>query len=455
MPLGKPNIVFVHVDQLHHKALSAYGCKNVHTPNMDKMVREGYSFMESYCAMPQCCPARASWFTGRMSKEHGVVVNSYPIDSKIPDLGRWLRKHGYESVHTGKWHVSGRKVADSFTVLHRGSGHGELGDSVVARSAVAYLQNRTSKKPFFLSVGFLNPHDCCYPASSDGGPGKYAFAAKMKEDLPPLPENFDHDYNNTGMRQVRNWSIQDWRYYIYSYYRMVEMVDAEVGRVYDAVCKGPYAENTLFILTSDHGDGAGFHANVSKGYLEEEASRVPAIICRPGKVKQGIRDTKHLVSGVDIAATICDYAGAPPLPKMSIARSWRPLLEGKDTKWRDYVICETSVGQLSVCVRDLRFKSIIYQDKTRLFDIKNDPLETRDLANVRKYAAVKKRHRQHFKEYLSQIEIYPGPAGFDKRLANQNRIAKKRGIRPKVNLYRAYVKWYEKVKSEDLDIETE
>jgi hypothetical protein len=151
---------------------------------------------------------------------------------------------------------------------------------------------------------------------------------------------------------------------------------------------------------------------------------------------------------VDIAATICDFAGAPPLPKMTIARSWRSLLEGKDTKWRDYVICETSIGQLSVCVRDLHFKSIIYQDKTRLYDIKNDPLETKDLANVQKYTAVKKRHREHFKEYLSQIEIYPGPADFDNRLANQNRVAKKRGIQPKINLYRAYVKWYEKVKSE-------
>ena len=66
--MKKPNIVFVHVDQMHHKAISAYGCKYVQTPNIDRIVAEGYSFMESYTAMPQCCPARASWFTGRMSK---------------------------------------------------------------------------------------------------------------------------------------------------------------------------------------------------------------------------------------------------------------------------------------------------------------------------------------------------------------------------------------------------
>ena len=66
--MQKPNIVFVHVDQMHHKAISAYGCPHVHTPNLDRIVRDGTSFMESYDAMPQCCPARASWFTGRMSK---------------------------------------------------------------------------------------------------------------------------------------------------------------------------------------------------------------------------------------------------------------------------------------------------------------------------------------------------------------------------------------------------
>jgi choline-sulfatase len=451
MGMQKPNIVFIHVDQLHHKAISAYGCRHVHTPSLDRLVSEGYSFMESYCSMPQCCPSRASWFTGRMSKEHGVVVNSYPMAKAIPDLGQWLREYGYETVHTGKWHVSGRNVAESFRVLHRGSGHGELGDSTVARSAVACLRNRQGSRPFFLSVGLLNPHDCCFPASSHGGPGKFAFAPKIGDKLPPLPGNFDPDYRTTGSPQVRNWSVQDWRYYIYSYYRMVEMVDREIGRLYDAIRNSPLAPNTLLIFTSDHGDGLGFHAKVSKGYLEEEASRVPAIVCWPGKVKHGVQDKRHLVSGVDIAATICDYAGAPPLPNMTIARSWRPLLEGGRAEWRDYLICETSIGPLSVCVRDARLKSIIYEDRTKLYDIQNDPLETKDLADDPKYAAIKERHRGHFREYLSQIEIYPGPPEIEEEIARQRQLGRRRTSRTSYkrgNLYKAYVDWYGRVKAE-------
>jgi len=431
----KPNIVFIHVDQLHHKAISAYGCNYVNTPNLDRMAGEGYSFMESYCSMPQCSPSRASWFTGRMSKEHGVVTNGYPLDPAIPDLGQWLRKAGYETVYSGKWHIPGRDVSKSFNVLHLGSGVGELSDSTLARSAVAYLHKRKGNNPFFMSVGFLNPHDCCFHSSIGGGPGKYAFAPKIRDKLPPLPENFDYNYKKTGLNKTRDWSLLDWQYYIYIYYRLVEMIDAEIGKVYTALCNSRYAKNTIFIFASDHGEGLGSHGKVNKGYLKEEASRTPVIVCWPGKIQRGIKDTLHLVSGVDIAATICDYANTPPLPKMTIARSWRPLLEGKAVDWRDHVICETSMHSLSTSVRDKKFKSIFYENKVEFYDIQKDPLERKDLANSPKYENMIKQHRKLFKEYVSRIETYPGPPG-SKSHNNHG------------SLYRAYFDWYGKVKSE-------
>ena len=100
-------------------------------------------------------------------------------------------------------------------------------------------------------------------------------------------------------------------------------------------------------------------------------------------------------------------------------------------------------------MRDVRFKSIIYQDSTRLYDIKNDPLETKDLADNPKYASVKRRHREHFREYLSRIEIYPGPPGLDEKIAAL-RAARRSTTKQfaQGNLYKAYVNWYEKVKAE-------
>ena len=114
--IKRPNILFIHVDQMHFQAISAYGNRHINTPAMDRMVNDGYSFRTGYTAMPQCCPARASWYTGRMSSEHGIPVNNCPILPDIPDLGQWLTKHGnYESVYAGKWHVSGRDVNKSFS----------------------------------------------------------------------------------------------------------------------------------------------------------------------------------------------------------------------------------------------------------------------------------------------------------------------------------------------------
>ncbi len=433
--LMRPNILFIHVDQMHADAISALGCEYVHTPAIDELVREGYTFTNAYCAMPQCCPSRACWYTGRMSKEHGVVVNSYPMDPNIPDLGQWLRREDYECVYTGKWHVTGRDLHASFDVLQPQHGMGELNDGNVARSAVAYLKNRTSDKPFFLNVGFLNPHDCCFPAMSHGGPGKYGFASKIEGDLPPLPGNFDDEYARRGRPSTRQWSRRDWQYYIYQYYRMVEMVDAEVGRVMHALRASPYAGNTLVIFASDHGDGLGFHSNTSKGFLEEEAFRVPTIAWWPGRIPEGVRDAEHLISGVDIPATICDYAGAPPLPKTTVARSWRPIFERRDVPWRTYLIGETSIGRLSVAVRDVRYKSIIERDNTRLYDLQNDPLETRDLADEAHCADIVARHRAHFREYISQIEMYPEPESDFGSL--------KRG-----NVYRDYIDWYLSVLNE-------
>mgnify|MGYP002063990644 CR=1 FL=1 len=83
----KPNILFMHVDQMHWQAMSAYGNKYVKTPNLDRIAADGCSFRTSYAAMPQCCPARANWYTGRASSEHGVPTNEQKILPNIPDLG--------------------------------------------------------------------------------------------------------------------------------------------------------------------------------------------------------------------------------------------------------------------------------------------------------------------------------------------------------------------------------
>lgn len=401
--MNRPNILFIHVDQMHWQAMSAYGNPHVKTPAMDRIAADGYSLRSSYTAMPQCCPARASWYTGRMSSEHGVPVNGCNLLSDLPDLGQWLTKHGgYKAAYAGKWHIPGRDVGKSFDLLF-GSGKGEYADAGIARACMGFLANCRGDTPFFLNAGFMNPHDCCYTAGASGGQGKFRFAETIEEQLPPLPAN----WKKPQQPRVSLWTERDWRYYIYVYYRWVELVDGEIGRLYGALMGSRFADNTVVIFAADHGDGLGFHGNITKGYMEEEAWRVPTIIVDPGRAARGTQDQEHLTVGVDIPATICDYAQVPMLPKMTVGKSLRALAEGKRIdSWRDYIVGESFLGRGQVGVRDQQHKTIFYCDgETKVFDLKADPLEMSDLAGGAAGRKVMAEHKGHLREYLGSIEL--------------------------------------------------
>ena len=409
--MKRPNILFMHVDQMHWEAVSAYGNPHVKTPGMDRIATEGCSFRASYATMPQCVPARTSWYTGRMSCETGAPTNGDFCRPDIPDLGQWLTKHGdYNAVYAGKWHVNGRDVAKSFDLIYgKPLGKGEYIDGAVARACMGFLENYTEDKPFFLNAGFLNPHDCCYTGGARGGQGKFRLAQEIFDQLPPLPENWKPPAKKGKF--ISEWSETDWRFYIYTYYRWVEMVDAEIACLYDALKSSRFADNTVVIFTADHGDGAGFHGNISKGYMEEEAWRVPMIIVDPAGVTQGKQDDEHLTTGVDITATICDYAQVPMMPKMTIAKSLKPLVEGKQVDWRDYIVGESFHGQ-QVAVRDQQHKTILYLNpkmQAKVFDLKADPLEMKNLVDTPEGRAVMANHKSRLLEFLDTVELYEPP----------------------------------------------
>ncbi len=433
-----PNILFLHVDQMHADAVSAYGSRYCTTPAIDRLAADGVSFRRAYAAQPVCCPARASWFTGRTPLEHGVLTNAVPIDPELPDLGQWLRGHSdYETVYAGKWHIPGRNVADSFDYLHPGTGMGEIGDGDVGRAAVAFLRNRTSQRPFFLSVGFLNPHDCCFTCGAGGGVGKFDYAASIESELPPLPENFDPDLpwlTDEQRGRVGHWTERDWRYYIYSCYRQTEMADAHVGLVYDALRRSRFAQNTLVLFAADHGEGMGHHGRILKNFLEEESWRVPTIMVPPGSVSERSQENR-LVSSLDIPATICDYAGVRSLPDADVGRSLRSLAAGDPSSWRTYVFGET---EHSAAVQDGRWKAIFYpQSPTRMFDLADDPLETRNLAASPAHKAELDRLAESLRGYVRGRAVYS-------RLGEDAPGVDRSGQTRKERLRKARI-WYESI----------
>ena len=441
----KPNILIAICDQMVLDAISAYKkhfdnkaylCHWVDTPNLNELVTNGVSFTESHSTNPVCCPARASMFTGRYAMETGVIYNNVGIDKKLPNMGQWFETHSdYDRVYCGKWHaggpwnnptISGGKKIPGFDTLPNGPDiWGRDMDYGVSSSVEAYLRNHTNNKPFLAVAGFMDPHDICFFGPHLGsGQSRNTDFFHLGKDLPVLPPNLNYKFDEIWKNPV-NLSDMQWRNYIYDYCRMIERLDRNVGRLLQAV--RDRGDDTIIIFTSDHGDGAARHSRISKWHPYEESVKVPLIVYGPKfGIRKNVIDTSHLVSGVDIMPTVCDYAGIKPPPK-SRGRSLRPLLEGKPANWHKSVFIELKkVGRV---IRTDQFKYVMsYQiapgsleqtkskayvlkdtgksteflqgeshrlkrvDKVMLFDMKNDPWETRNLADDPKFKDVIAQH---------------------------------------------------------------
>jgi len=422
----QPNFLFVICDQLGLDAVAAHGCPDVATPNLDRLIHRGTSFAESHSTNPVCSPARSSLMTGRMPVETGVITNGRPIHASRPNIGQWFRESGYETAYCGKWHLPGGvpRANDGFIVLPARGGQGDLDDTAVSRTCEAYLKNRGKDKPLLLVASFLQPHDICYWGNHAGErmPERLPFE-QIRPRLPELPPN--NTVRPAAPAKLdaikREYSDSQWRYYLYVYSRMVEMLDADVGRVLRAVEDSAEADNTIVVFTADHGDGRGRHMHVSKWYPYEEAVKVPLVVSCPGRIAERHRDTAHLVCGLDVISTLCDYAGIRP-PEGVHGRSLRPLLEGKNPQWREFVSSEHHVvGRM---LRTDRYKYVHYQDDPveQLFDMKADPWETKNLYREAEYATVLADHRKMLAQFQSRLSpVQPTPTGKPGRAARLRR----------------------------------
>ena len=451
-----PNILFINTDQHSWDALSAYGNPYLHTPNIDELHRNGTSFRRSFCTDPVCAAARSSWATGLYTSETGVPFNGGHLHPGIPDLGQLLNAGGYKPFHCGKWHVPGRNVRESFQTLYYGqrdigAGGAAYYDSASTHAVADFLTNYDGDDPFYLQIGYVDPHDVCeylHNHEEKRIPNPLEQGIVSEEDLPPLPENFDYDEQETVLHRVcrrvddalihaailkgvRNWDKRHWRYLRWNYYRFIEKVDAEIGRVLALLRETSLHHNTVIIFSADHGEACGSHQMFQKFTLYEESVRVPFIVACLGDempIEKDQFDETHFVSGVDVFSTVCDYAGIDA-PEAVQGLSVRPLAEGKDVPWRDYAYIESNYWGRAI-VTD-RYKYVTeYRPKAvedfwppgpdaaqlglaQLFDRQNDPGETENLAGNSTYDEVVKICRdklfaQEARLHRQQI-VHPSP----------------------------------------------
>jgi arylsulfatase A-like enzyme len=425
----KPNFLFILTEQQTMNAMSAYGNQYIHTPNMDALAKHGVRFTKSYCTSPVCSPSRSSLVTGRIPHETGVNYNDQAPDSTIINIGQILKGEGYETLWAGKWHlpqsyphiaassVPGFRLLD-FLEPKKTTGRGDNTDKPLAEAVAKYLKGR-KKQPFFLAVSFNNPQDITALPSK---PSAFPYPANIQS-APPLPSNFKMNplepdfikdarvrtsYGNEIVL-TSGFDENDWRNYLYHYYRMVERVDSEIGKVIQALEAQGLDENTLIIFTSSHGEGSASHQWASKLSLYEESVKVPMILTWFGKTPKNVVNNRHLVSGLDVAPTILDYAGID-IPSKMRGLSLKALIENPDTAWREFIVTELAINpqdpsKAGRMITDGRFKYNIYSYGKRneqFFDLVNDPGETNNLAYSEAYTSRKNELKAKLEEWMKE-----------------------------------------------------
>jgi arylsulfatase A-like enzyme len=419
--LRPKNFVLIMTDQQHFDTIAAGGCSHVVTPAMDRLRANGVSFDISCCANPVCSPARSSILTGRASSETGVYTNGLPIRPGIPNIGEWFSTQtDFDRVYSGKWHVpepSSLEIAGFNVISTMRNLQGNLSDPCIARACEGYIRNRDDDKPFVMMASFQQPHDIHGWVNHNWIEPDSPRFPQLNSQLPELPANFNYDKKEPeAARIVRktdlnggpgSWSERHWRYYRWSYYRQVEMVDAEIGRVLDALDDAGIANETMVVFTSDHGEGLGHHQMVFKNCLYDEGVKVPLIVSWPAGLPRGAIDTDHPVCGYDIVPTLCDYAGID-LPEDVVGRSLRPLLEGDGKNFREGIVSELVLNKGRM-VRTQRHKYIVCHDDPveQLFDMESDPGETVNQIDNPDYATVLRCHRAMLAQW--ELALTPAP----------------------------------------------
>jgi len=437
----KPNLVIFLGEGLRYDEMSCAGHPVVQTPNMDRIAREGMTFQNAFVTNALCLPSRATLLTGLYShsinatgneptqRGGGDVTGDGPIPHDIPLVSELLHKAGYEVGFFGKAHIKGglkdrywdyyfgfngradyynplltEGVAGQFSEPKRHQGYL---DDVVADRALHWIEQERTK-PFCLFLNPFAPHAPFYRARRhlDLYNGvKIPKPATFDDDLkgfPGKPRAFANANNKIGTTILGDDNPRSLEEVAKDHYSGVVDNDDNLGRIIELLERSGVLDDTVVILTSDHGFFLGEWGLYDKRLMHEPSIRVPLIVRYPTLVKAGSVCDKAALN-VDIAPTLLELAGAPPLAACH-GRSLVPLLRGQPPQnWRtDWLYEYFEYPQWEHVrphrgVRTERHKLIHYYnladfpdepEEFELYDLQKDPGELNNLYGQPGYASL-------------------------------------------------------------------
>ncbi len=420
---SRPNILFLFADDQRADTIHAWGNRNIRTPNLDRLAAQGYNFRANYCfggnSGAVCIPSRAMLMSGRTWFHVDHSLTNAPI---LPEV---LRAAGYVTFGTGKWHngrasfargfEQGRSVFFGGMADHRAVpvtdllSNGQFGETrkaskysseEFADAAIRFLREHKGPAPFFAYVAFTASHDPRDPPAD--------WVAPYYRRRPPLPDNFlpQHPFDN-GQLVLRDENLAPWprppdmiRDQLAEYYGLISHLDAQVGRILDALDHSPFATNTLVVYAADHGLALGSHGLLGKQNVYEDSMRCPLILSGPG-IPKG-RATEAFTYLLDLMPTLCGLAGVDVPPKVE-GKDLAPLWKGTQEQVRDSVFLPYL--NLMRAVRVGRWKLICYPavNHRQLFDLVRDPHERHDLAGDTRRAGILDRLLGRMREWQATV----------------------------------------------------
>ena len=430
------NVLFIATDDMNND-LGTYGHPVVKTPNFDRLARLGIRFDQAYCNYPVCNPSRASLMTGLYPDQTQVRNNAVHFRTRIPDvrtLPQMFRDNGYYVARVGKiyhygvptnigedglddpasWEETvnprGRDKWEEDRIFSIDPINGNLGGTLswmaqdgtdeeqtdgIGTTAAIEILEKARDRPFFLAMGFYRPHTP-YVA-----PKKYFFQYPMHlirlpaeplDDLVDIPPAawVDRPYQLNLPKRKQREAIQ-------AYYASISLVDAQLGRLLDALERLELVERTVIVFWSDHGYHMGEHRLWQKTTLFENSARVPFFIASPKHRSTAGLSTKSLAELVDVYPTLADLCGLEP-PDHLMGTSLVPVLENPLQSVRDSALTTFDTHDRVNSRRPLRPRTVGHTVRTQrwrytewgpdgqygaeLYDHWNDPGEYVNLAQA-------------------------------------------------------------------------
>jgi len=416
-----PNVLWVFLDQCRADALGCYGHPFIQTPNLDRLAKSGVLFENAYCQNPVCVPSRVSMMSGLYCHQTGVYDNEGKMRPEQSFLLRGFNAAGYRTASIGKVHLGLSPLEAGFgshtDFRHDGTDHWTVPDNYpetwpwgrmtaqdfakpimyatdmcprektycargVSEAMTQWEGLTRQPEPFLLRLSLNRPHTpvTCPKPYDTMYADRTVLPQYTEAERATQPGTLSHHRQHRQFDQI---TAEQTLYIRQYYYGLITHLDHELGRLFDAVEASGHADDTLVLLTVDHGCMLGEHGLYTKQpHDHAETARVPLILSWPGRLPAS-RRVSDFVEMVDLLPTLFELCDVP-VPAEAVGRSLVPVMTGRATG-REDVYAEQKTPADPLHWLGIRTKRYAYWRYTQtgdrmLFDLEKDPLERCNLA---------------------------------------------------------------------------